>query len=138
MRIRISDIEFAVDTLIYGGAEGNSGYGVAVYVCDGELIFDDGQTSEKYDDTPENRKKLVEEAKRLELEWEVGNSLYYTVNQFARKHSVAERTVRAWISKGKIPAQKFGRDWMIPADTPKPADGRYVESPMRNRRKRPL
>ena len=41
MRIRISDIEFAVDTLIYGGAEGNSGYGVAVYVCDGELIFDD-------------------------------------------------------------------------------------------------
>lgn len=63
---------------------------------------------------------------------------FQTVKEFAEKHSVAERTVRAWISKGKIPAQKFGRDWMIPIDTPKPPDGRYVESPIRNRRKKPL
>jgi excisionase family DNA binding protein len=134
-RIKIADWEFTVDTLIYGGAETESGYGVAVYICDGDLIIDDGDKSERYEDTPENRIKLINEAKQYELELEVGINPYLTVNQFARKHSVTERTVRAWIAQEKIQAQKFGRDWMIPADTPKPADRRYVENPIRNRRK---
>jgi excisionase family DNA binding protein len=59
-----------------------------------------------------------------------------TTEQAADKWGVARRTVRSWIERGKLPtAQKMGRDWVIPADTPKPADRRYVKNPVRNRRK---
>lgn len=61
-----------------------------------------------------------------------------TVKQYANIHTVDERTVRAWITQGKINAEKFGRDWMIAQTEPRPADRRYVETPIRNRRKKPL
>ena len=46
-----------------------------------------------------------------------------TVKEYAAKHDVKERTVRAWIERDKLKAEKPGRDWMIP-DQPKPKDRR--------------
>lgn len=60
-----------------------------------------------------------------------------TTRQAADKWGVSRKTVLAWISRGKLPeAQKFGRDWLIPNDTQKPTDRRYVENPIRDRRKK--
>ena len=59
-----------------------------------------------------------------------------TTKQAAEKWEVTHKTVLTWIARGKIPeAQKLGRDWLIPADTTKPIDKRYVDEPIRNRRK---
>jgi len=59
-----------------------------------------------------------------------------TTAQAAEKWGVGKGTVQQWIARGKLPgAQKVGRDWLIPADTPRPADRRYVDNPIRNRRK---
>ncbi len=63
------------------------------------------------------------------------NNEMLTVKQYATLHSVDERTVRAWIAQKKIKAEKFGRDWMIQDNEPRPIDRRYVENPIRNRRK---
>jgi len=61
---------------------------------------------------------------------------YMTTKEAAEVWGVEQRTVLAWINRNKLPsAQKIGRDWMIPKDTPKPVDRRYVENPIRNRRK---
>lgn len=59
-----------------------------------------------------------------------------TLKDWAAANGVKHATARSWANLGKLPtAQKMGRDWVIPADTPKPADRRYVENPIRNRRK---
>ena len=42
----------------------------AVYVCDGVLILDDGNTSEEHEDTPENRERLIAEAQKYDEEWQ--------------------------------------------------------------------
>lgn len=65
-RIKINDVEFTVDEIVYTGV----GCGVAVYVCDGVLILDDGNTSEEYEDTPENRERLIAEAQKYDEEWQ--------------------------------------------------------------------
>ena len=49
---------------------------------------------------------------------------YLTVQQFARLHGVHPVTARMWCATGLVPAQKIGRDWLIPAGTERPADGR--------------
>ena len=49
---------------------------------------------------------------------------YLTVQQFARLHGVHPVTARIWCATGLVPARKIGRDWIIPADTPRPVDGR--------------
>lgn len=62
---------------------------------------------------------------------------YITVMQAAEKWGVSPRTVRSWIERDKLPeAERVGRDWLIPEDTQRPADRRYVENPIRNRRKK--
>lgn len=62
---------------------------------------------------------------------------YMTTREAGEKWNVSRVTVSTWIRRGKLPqAKKLGRDWMIPKDTPKPKDRRYVENPIRNRRKR--
>ncbi len=59
-----------------------------------------------------------------------------TVKQAAELWGVEPITIRMWIKRGKLPeAEKIGRDWIIPSDTPRPDDRRYVEVPIRNRRK---
>jgi excisionase family DNA binding protein len=61
---------------------------------------------------------------------------HLTAAQYAAYVGVTPRRARAWIAEGRIPAEKFGRDWMIPEGTPRPADNRLVENPIRNRRKK--
>jgi len=51
-----------------------------------------------------------------------------TVKQAAEKWSISDRRVRMLCSQGKIPgAVKQGKSYIIPADAPKPADGRERE-----------
>jgi hypothetical protein len=69
--------------------------------------------------------------------WGEHNAKVLTVKQYAVQCGVSTKTVWAWIKADKLQAQKHGRDWMIPADTEKPKDKRYVENPIRNRRKEP-
>lgn len=61
---------------------------------------------------------------------------HYTVKTFAALHHVTTGRVRSWILTGRLPAEKWGRDWMIPEGTPRPEDKRLVDKPIRNRRKK--
>lgn len=46
---------------------------------------------------------------------------YLTTAEAAERWGVARQTVLKWIARGKLPsATKAGRDWLIPAATPKP------------------
>jgi len=61
---------------------------------------------------------------------------YMTTAEAASRWGVEQRTVQSWITRGKLPsAIKPGHDWLIPTSTPKPSDRRYVENPIRNRRR---
>jgi excisionase family DNA binding protein len=57
-----------------------------------------------------------------------GNSTlknYMTTKEAAIIWSVEPKTVSTWINRGKIQgAEKIGRDWLIPINTPKPIDKR--------------
>lgn len=49
---------------------------------------------------------------------------YLKIQEVAPKWGVSTRNVQMLCAAGKIPgAVRFGRDWMIPKDAPKPADG---------------
>ena len=46
---------------------------------------------------------------------------YISVNEFAERHNVSERTVRNWCAEGKMDgAFLTGKTWNIPSDTPLP------------------
>lgn len=46
---------------------------------------------------------------------------YISVNEFAERHNVSERTVRNWCAEGKMyGAFLTGKTWNIPSDTPLP------------------
>jgi excisionase family DNA binding protein len=64
-----------------------------------------------------------------------GVTMYLTTQQYSDKLSVSRRTVQAWITSGKLKAERYGRDWLIDSEAPRPLDRRYVEHPIRNRRK---
>ena len=50
---------------------------------------------------------------------------YLKIDEIAAKWGIGVRRVQLLCSEGKIPgAVRFGRDWMIPTDAQKPADGR--------------
>ena len=50
---------------------------------------------------------------------------YLKIEEIAQKWGIGVRRVQLLCSQGKIPgAVRFGRDWMIPKDAQKPADGR--------------
>lgn len=52
-----------------------------------------------------------------------------TVQQTAKKWDTSPRNVQALCKRGRVPgAVRIGRDWMIPADTPRPIDGRSKEA----------
>jgi hypothetical protein len=54
----------------------------------------------------------------MELEWA-------TPEQYGKLWGVKPRQVQALCADGKISgAMRLGRVWLIPKDTPKPADGR--------------
>ena len=59
-----------------------------------------------------------------------------TTQQLADKWGITRRAVRALVQRGRIPeAEKVGRDWVFPDDVKRPPDGRFVQNPVRNRRK---
>ena len=52
--------------------------------------------------------------------------MFMTVKQAAEKWGISDRRIRFLCAEGKIPgAYQEGRGWKIPADSNKPADGRY-------------
>lgn len=52
--------------------------------------------------------------------------MYMTVKQAAEKWGISDRRVRILCAEGKISGVIHeGRRWMIPAETGKPADGRF-------------
>ena len=52
--------------------------------------------------------------------------MYINVKQAAEKWGISDRRIRTLCTEGKIPgACREGRSWKIPADSDKPADGRY-------------
>lgn len=52
--------------------------------------------------------------------------MFISVNEAAEKWGISDRRVRTLCTEGKIPgAYRENRSWKIPADAPKPADGRY-------------
>ncbi len=54
---------------------------------------------------------------------------FLNVTEMALRWNVPARKVTAWARDGRIPgAQKSGREWLIPADSILPADGRTKES----------
>lgn len=61
---------------------------------------------------------------------------YLTIKEIAEKWELTTRRVQKMCSDGKIPgAAKFGRDWAIPKETPRPEDGRVKTGEYRNWRK---
>lgn len=57
---------------------------------------------------------------------------FLTVTQFCQKHGLDPGNVRRYIAQGRIPAQKMGNQWIIPADALPPEDkriksGKYVK-----------
>ncbi len=59
---------------------------------------------------------------------------YISVNEFARQHDLAERTVRNWCAGGKIVgAVLVGKTWSIPADAQLPRKGKPKASPLLRR-----
>lgn len=53
---------------------------------------------------------------------------YMSAPEAARKWGISERRVQKLCEENRIPGIiKFGRMWMIPKDTEKPADGRRKE-----------
>ena len=61
---------------------------------------------------------------------------YLTIKEIAEKWELTTRRVQKMCADGKIPgASKFGRDWAIPKDAEKPADGRITTGEYVNWRK---
>lgn len=61
---------------------------------------------------------------------------YLTIKEIADKWELTTRRVQKMCSDGKIDgAVKFGRDWAIPKDAEKPADGRITTGEYKNWRK---
>lgn len=55
---------------------------------------------------------------------------YITVHKAAEAWNISERRVQKYCTQGRIPgARKFGNAWQIPANAPKPSDGRTVIPP---------
>lgn len=57
---------------------------------------------------------------------------YLSVTEFCQKYDLDVRNVRRYISQGRIPGQKIGNQWVIPADATPPEDkriksGKYVK-----------
>jgi len=60
---------------------------------------------------------------------------YLSVSQYGEKYGIDSGYIRKLISQGRILAKKIGKQWAIPADTPKPEDKRVKSGKYRNWRK---
>ena len=62
---------------------------------------------------------------------------YITIRQAAGKWGITPRRVQVLCSTGRIKgAGKLGREWAIPADADRPADGRVTTGEYKNWRKK--
>lgn len=59
-------------------------------------------------------------------------SEYLSVTQFGEKHNMDVGRIRRLISEGRIPAEKIGNQWAIPADTQPPEDRRVKSGQYKN------
>lgn len=58
---------------------------------------------------------------------------YMTVKEASMKWGISERQVQALCRNGKIDGiSKLGRNWLIPSDAEKPADGRVISGKYKN------
>jgi excisionase family DNA binding protein len=57
------------------------------------------------------------------LGMKIGDEEVLTVNQAAERIGISPDTLQSQIRRGKIPAQRFGRQWMLTA----PAIRQYIE-----------
>lgn len=60
---------------------------------------------------------------------------YLSVTQFCEKFHMDGGRVRLLISQGRIPAEKIGNQWAIPADAQPPEDKRVKSGKYRDWRK---
>lgn len=61
---------------------------------------------------------------------------YLTIKETAEKWELTPRRVQKMCSDGRIDgAIKFGRDWAIPKEAPRPTDGRITTGAYKNWRK---
>lgn len=60
-----------------------------------------------------------------------------SVTEFAAKCGKDTGTIRKLILQGRIPAQKIGNQWAIPADAELPADKRVKTGKYKDWRKKP-
>ena len=59
-----------------------------------------------------------------------------SVTEWAAQHGKDPGNVRRMIAQGRIPAQKVGKQWVIPADAQPPADKRVKSGKYRDWRKK--
>lgn len=66
---------------------------------------------------------------------------YMTIQAASEKWGISERRIQTLCTEGRLEgAQKFGRQWAIPADLDKPSDlriksGRYIKTVTENNNK---
>lgn len=60
---------------------------------------------------------------------------FLSVSEFCEKYKKDPGNVRKLIQSGRIPAQKIGNQWAIPANAEPPADNRVKSGKYRNWRK---
>lgn len=63
------------------------------------------------------------------------NSKFLSVSQWAALYKKDPADVRRLIYHGRIPAEKIGKQWVIPADVTPPADKRVKTGKYKNWRK---
>lgn len=53
---------------------------------------------------------------------------YLTTKQYGEKVGKSVEWIKVLCRSGRLGAQKIGRDWVIPADAPYPADMRFLKN----------
>lgn len=61
---------------------------------------------------------------------------FLSVTEFCARHGKDPGNVRRLIQQGRIPAQRIGNQWAIPADAQPPADKRVKSGQYKNWRKK--
>ncbi len=62
---------------------------------------------------------------------------YLSLAEWCALHGKDPGNVRRLIQQGRVPAEKIGKQWVIPADAQPPADQRVKSGKYRNWRKKP-
>ena len=65
----------------------------------------------------------------------MSNSEFLSVSEYAEKYGKDPGWVRRMLADGRIPGTKIGKQWIIPAGAPVPADRRVKSGKYRDWRK---